>query len=162
MPAFDVVWAWVGRPVVDRAGIKLGTVKEVRCDARAEEPGWAVVNLADIGDDLRLVPVLDAREDGGAIKVSFDRDAVRAAPRVEPDACLEWHEEAELHEHYGLALAGPPPAEDPDDRWEPPGVVSLLERRATAMPEPPVHWWLSRSARCLRGPGRRSTGPLRP
>ncbi|HEV8651281.1 MAG TPA: PRC-barrel domain-containing protein [Actinomycetes bacterium] len=160
MPGFDVVWAWVGRAVLDRGGVKVGTVREVRYDARTEEPGWALVNLADIGHDLRLVPVVDAEEEGRTVRVPFDRATVRGAPRVGPDACLESHEEADLYRHYGLAPVGPL-LEEPDDRWDADGVVSLLEHSGVVLAEPPVHWWLSRSARCLRGPGRRSTGPLR-
>jgi len=161
MPGFDVVWAWVGRAVLDQSGVSVGTVREVRYDARTEEPGWALVNLADIGYDLRLVPVGDAEEDGGAVRVPFDRVTVRGAPRVGPDACLESHEEADLYRHYGLAPAGPS-VEEPDSQWDADGVVSLLERRRLVVAEPPVHWWLRRSARCFRGPGRRLTGPLQP
>jgi len=161
MPGFDVVWAWVGRAVLDQSGVRVGTVREVRYDARTEEPGWALVNLADIGYDLRLVPVGDAEEDGGAVWVPFARVTVRGAPRVGPDACLEAHEEADLYRHYGLAPAGPS-VEEPDSQWDADGVVSLLERRRLVVAEPPVHWWLRRSARCFRGPGRRSTGPLQP
>lgn len=154
MPGFDVVWAWVGRAVLDRSGVKVGTVREVRFDARTEEPGWALVNLADIGHDLRLVPVVDAEEDGRAVRVPFDRATVRGAPRVGPDACLESREEADLYLHYGIAPARPS-LEEPDDRWDADGVVSLLEHRGAVVAEPPVHWWLSRSSGCFRGPGRR-------
>ena len=154
MPGFDVVWAWVGRAVLDRGGARVGTVREVRYDARTEEPGWALVNLADIGYDLRLVPVVDAEEDGRAIRVPFERATVCGGPRVSPDACLGPREEADLYHHYGFVPAGPP-SEEPDDHWDADGVVSLLERRGAVSAEPPVHWWLGRSAHCLRGPGRR-------
>lgn len=150
MPGFDVVWAWVGRAVHDRGGVKVGTVREVRYDAWTEEPGWALVNLADIGYDLRLVPVVDAEENGRTVRVPFDRATVRGAPRIGPDACLESHEEADLYRYYGLAPTGQS-LEEPDDRWDADGVVSLLEHRDAVVAEPPVHWWLSRSARC---PGR--------
>jgi sporulation protein YlmC with PRC-barrel domain len=162
MPGFDVVWAWVGREVLDQDGVRVGTVREVRYDARTEEPGWALVNLADIGYDLRLVPMVDAEEDGRAVRVPFHQATVRGAPRVGPDACLESHEEAALCRHYGLTPARASLEEPDDDPREVQGVTSLTERREAIVPEPPVHWWQSRSVRCLRGPGRRSTGPLQP
>jgi PRC-barrel domain len=168
MPAaFEVVWSWVGRAVLDRGGVKVGTVREVRLDARTEEPGWALVNLADIGDDLRLVPLVDACEQGRALRLPLDRATVRAAPRAELDARLDWHAEVALHRHYGLVPAGPGPVEEPDEepdeRLEVEGVPDLQERRRRpVVVEPPVHWWLRGSALCLRGSGRRSTGPLRP
>jgi hypothetical protein len=83
MPAFDVARRWKGRVMLDRAGAKLGTIVDIYYDAEVDEPGWALLNTADIGASMRLVPVGQAVEDGNEIRVPYHRAYGEAAPRLE-------------------------------------------------------------------------------
>jgi hypothetical protein len=121
MPAFDIVRRWKGRPVLDRAGNKIGTIVEVFYDAEADEPGWGLVNAADIGVNLRLVPLADAVEAGIRVRVPYDHATVLRAPGMDPDGWLWPREEAELYAYYGLPYTGASltdldePTDDEDD-----------------------------------------------
>ena len=106
MPAFDVARRWKGRAVLDRTGAKLGSVIDVYYDAEDDEPGWALVDMADTGVSARLVPVGEAVEDGNELRVPYDRAFVEDAPGMEPGGRLWPQEEAELYAHYGLDYTG--------------------------------------------------------
>jgi hypothetical protein len=79
MPAFDVARRWKGRVVLDRVGIKLGSVLDVFYDAENDEPGWVLLGTdGDAG--TRLVPVAEAVEHGNELRVPWDRAVVEGAP----------------------------------------------------------------------------------
>ena len=113
MPAFDIVRSWKGRSVLDRSGERIGTLVEVYYDAEADEPGWGLLNTADIGASLRLVPLGEVVEGGGELRLPYDRAAVLRAPGMEHGR-LTPREEAELYAYYGLAYSGASLA-DPDE-----------------------------------------------
>jgi hypothetical protein len=126
MPAFDVARRWKGRVVLDRAGNKVGTIVEVYYDAEIDEPGWALLNAADIGASMSFVPLAEAVEDGNEIRLPFDRAFVQRAPGMEPGGRLWPQEEAELYAYYGLDHSGAVlDVLDEDDEEE-----ELAERRA--------------------------------
>ena len=105
MPAFDVARRWKGRVVLDRVGIKLGSVLDVFYDAENDEPGWVLLGTdGDAG--TRLVPVAEAIEHGNELRVPYDRAVVQGAPGLEPGGRLWPQEEAELYAYYGLAYTG--------------------------------------------------------
>jgi hypothetical protein len=106
MPPFDVARRWRGRVVLDRAGTKIGTIVDVYYDAEIDEPAWGLLNAADIGASMSLVPLGDAVEDGNEIKVPYDRAFVQRAPGMEPGDRLLPQEEAELYRYYGLVYTG--------------------------------------------------------
>ena len=106
MPAFDVARRWTGRVMLDRAGAKLGTIVDIYYDAEADEPGWALLNTADIGASMRLVPAAEAVEDGNELRVPYDRAVVEGAPGMDADGRLWPQEEAELYAYYGLPYTG--------------------------------------------------------
>ena len=87
MPAFDVARRWKGRVVLDRVGIKLGSVLDVFYDAENDEPGWVLLGTdGDAG--TRLVPVAEAIEHGNQLRVPYDRAFVLGAPGLEPGGRL--------------------------------------------------------------------------
>jgi stress response protein YsnF len=92
---------WRGRTVVDAAGEKIGTLKEIYLD-QDERPSWGSVHTGLFGLRETLVPLAEAREDGDTLRVPFDRDHVKAAPNVDPDVQLDADEEDRLHRHYGI------------------------------------------------------------
>ncbi len=106
MPAFDVARRWKGRVVLDRGGTKIGTIVDVYYDAEIDEPAWGLLNAADIGASMSLVPLGDAVEDGNEIRVPYDRAFVQRASGMEPGDRLRPQEEAELYRYYGLVYTG--------------------------------------------------------
>ncbi len=106
MPAFDVVRTWKRRVVVDCDGHQIGVVLEVYYDAEADEPGWALLDLSGTGGDTSFVPVVEAREEGDAIRVPYDRSRVLRAPGMPPTGRLWPQDEAALYRYYGLAYTG--------------------------------------------------------
>jgi hypothetical protein len=106
MPGFDIVRRWKGRVVLDRTGDKLGRLAEVYYDAEADQPGWGLVNTADIGVSMRLVWLGEAVEAGGAVRVPHARATVLRAPGMQPGGRLVPQEEAALYAYYGLPYSG--------------------------------------------------------
>jgi hypothetical protein len=106
MPEFDIVRRWGGRVLLDPERNRIGTIVEIYYDAEADQPGWALCNTADIGTSMRLVPLGEAAEDGGVVRVPFHRAAVTGAPGMEPGGRLGPREEAELYAYYGLPYTG--------------------------------------------------------
>src|SRR5215212_9845710 len=92
---------WRGRTVLDRDGEKVGTLKDIYLDD-SERPHWGSVHTGLFGTRETLVPLTEAREDGGALRLPFERDHMRGAPNVNPDAQLTDDEESRLYRHYGL------------------------------------------------------------
>src|SRR4051812_44416096 len=93
---------WRGRTVVDRDGDKIGKFDELYLDD-ADRPAWAAVTTGLFGMRQTFVPLSEARADGDVLQVPFDKDTVKDAPSVDPDAQLSPEEEDLLHRHYGLA-----------------------------------------------------------
>jgi hypothetical protein len=127
MPAFDVARRWKGRVVLDRAGNKLGSVLDVYYDAEDDQPGWALLEVADPGAGTRLVPIAEAVEAGNELRVPYDRAFVERAPGMEPGGRLWPQEEAELYAYYGLDYSGASLADlDEDDEEEDAAAVARI------------------------------------
>ena len=90
-----------GRELCDRDGDKIGSIEEIYLDADSGEPEWALVNTGLFGTKSTFVPLRDADEAEGTLRVSVDKRTVKDAPKVDPDGELSQPEEAELYRHYG-------------------------------------------------------------
>jgi uncharacterized protein (TIGR02271 family) len=95
-------YEWHGRDLVDRHGDKVGTVEELYVDELTDEPEWAAVRTDLFGQKLSFVPIQDAEPSGGQVRVPFEKDQVKDAPRIEPEEELTPQEEATLYAHYGM------------------------------------------------------------
>ena len=95
---------WRGRTVVDRAGEKIGTLKEIYLDER-ERPSWGAVHTALFGLRQTFVPLTEARPEADELRVPYERDHVNDAPNVDPDVQLSADEEQQLFRHYGMGDA---------------------------------------------------------
>jgi uncharacterized protein (TIGR02271 family) len=91
-----------GQDLYDANGDKIGTIEEIYLDAQTDEPEWALVNTGMFGTKSSFVPLRDAGEEGGAVRVPYDKAQVKDAPKMDPDGRLSQQEEAELYRHYGL------------------------------------------------------------
>src|SRR5579859_3841143 len=93
----------VGRTVVDPHGDKVGTIDELYVHGDGERANWARVKLGVLGVSSSLVPLHDAQEDGGDVRIVYEREFVKAAPEIEPEGSELSDEQADkLHSHYGL------------------------------------------------------------
>ena len=91
-----------GQDIYDRSGDKLGSLDEIYLDAETGAPEWALVNTGLFGTKSTFVPLRDATEDGGSLRVPYEKSQVKDAPKVDPDGELSQQQEAELYRHYGL------------------------------------------------------------
>src|SRR5829696_1263884 len=86
MPDIDTVRGWQGRTLDDRTG----------------QPEWALVNTGLFGTRSSFVPLAQTTQTGDDVRVPYDKQLVKDAPRVDPDGHLSEAEERQLWRHYGL------------------------------------------------------------
>jgi uncharacterized protein (TIGR02271 family) len=91
-----------GEDLYDTSGAKVGTINEIYLDADTGAPEWALVNTGMFGTKSTFVPLRDATEDGGNLRVPYDKSQVKDAPKMDPDGELSQQQESELYRHYGL------------------------------------------------------------
>ena len=91
-----------GQDLFDRDGDKLGAIEEIYVDNESDQPEWALVNTGLFGTKSTFVPLRDATDEGGTLRVPYEKAHVKDAPKVDPDGRLSEGEEAELYRHYGL------------------------------------------------------------
>ena len=102
MPDLDTVRGWQGATLVDADGDKIGTIESVYLDDQTGEPEWALVNTGLFGTKSSFVPLVQATASGDQVRVPYDAQLVKDAPRVDPDQHLSEAEEQQLWRHYGL------------------------------------------------------------
>ncbi len=106
----DRILQFRGDDLTDRDGERIGRIEEVYLDADSGEPEWVLVHTGLLGSKRSFVPLADATEADGQLRVPLEKDTIKDAPGVEPNGQLTDEEEAELLAHYGRE-----PAED-DER----------------------------------------------
>jgi uncharacterized protein (TIGR02271 family) len=102
MVDIDTVRSWQGHTMVDRDGDKIGTIDAIYLDDQTGESEWALVNTGLLGAKSTFVPLAQANTVGDDVQVSYEKQLVKDAPRVEADQHLSEAEEQELWRHYGL------------------------------------------------------------
>jgi uncharacterized protein (TIGR02271 family) len=98
----DQAIAWRGKTAVDSDGEKIGTVEEIYLDAETEQPEWLAVKTGLFGSKISFIPIADATDAGGDVRVAYSKTRVKDSPHAEPDGQLSQREEAQLYRHYGL------------------------------------------------------------
>ncbi|HEX5880080.1 MAG TPA: PRC and DUF2382 domain-containing protein, partial [Actinomycetota bacterium] len=101
-PSIDTVQSWQGRPMVDPAGDKLGTIDAIYLDDETGQPEWATVTRGLFSAKAAFVPLAQAQDMGDSVQVPYDKQQVTDAPSMEADGSLSQDDEAELYRHYGL------------------------------------------------------------
>jgi sporulation protein YlmC with PRC-barrel domain len=148
MRTLDEVIKWRGKTIVDAEGKKIGTIEDIYVDRQTGEPEWAAVKTGLFGTKHSYVPIANAEPaDDDQIRVPFQKDQVKDAPKVEADGELSPDEERQLYEHYGRSDYGDWQGEDrsmgsglSDDQDQPagePGVVGVRLRRVIIVAAPP-------------------------
>ena len=95
-----------GGNVVSADGQKIGSIGQVYVDDSTGEPSFVTVKTGLFGTAESFVPLQDATVTGGDIRVAYNKQEVKDAPRVDPDGRLEPAEEQRLYAHYGLSSRG--------------------------------------------------------
>jgi uncharacterized protein (TIGR02271 family) len=91
-----------GEDLYDSNGDKIGSIEEIYLDAESGEPEWALVKTGMFGTKSTFVPLRDVSRDDDMLRVPYDKDRVKDAPKPDPDGELSKDEEAQLYRHYGL------------------------------------------------------------
>jgi len=148
MRTIDEVQSWRGKTMVDAEGNKIGSIEEIYVDRQTGQPEWAAVKTGLFGSKHSYVPITDAEPtDDDKIRVPFQKDQVKDAPKVEADGELSPDEERKLWEHYGRSdygewqgedrSMGTGLSDDSDQAAGEPGVVGVRLRRVIIVAAPP-------------------------
>jgi uncharacterized protein (TIGR02271 family) len=95
-----------GGKVVSADGQKIGRIGQVYVDDSTGEPNFVTVKTGLFGTAESFVPLRDATVTGSDIRVAYNKDEVKDAPRVDPDGRITPAEEQRLYAHYGLSGRG--------------------------------------------------------
>jgi len=96
------VGEFINRTVFDSNGDKIGTVNDVYFDQDTDQPEWLAVSTGMFGTKISFVPIAGAGFDNdNNVVITYDKAAVKDAPRAEPDGYLSDDEERQLYAHYG-------------------------------------------------------------
>jgi len=102
MPDIDTVRTWQDRTMLDRDGGRVGRIDAIYLDDHTGQPEWALVNTGLFGTKSSFVPLAQATQAGEEVRVPYDKQLVKDAPRSDPDQHLSEAEERQLWRHYGL------------------------------------------------------------
>src|SRR5215207_5277555 len=92
--------------VVSANGQKIGSIGQIYVDDSTGEPSFVTVKTGLFGTAESFVPLADATVDGNDIRVAYNKNEVKDAPRVDTDGRLTPTEEQRLYAHYGLSSRG--------------------------------------------------------
>ncbi len=95
-----------GATVYDSDGDKVGTVEQIYLDDETGTPSWVTVNTGFFGTSESFVPLQKADFTGEELRVGYDKETIKDAPRMGADQHLERTEEDELYRYYGLSAPG--------------------------------------------------------
>jgi uncharacterized protein (TIGR02271 family) len=96
----------IGAKVVDSDGNKVGSVGQIFVDPQTGHPNWATVKTGFFGSSESFVPLEQANEIDGELRVPFSKDFVKDSPRAGGDGELSQDEEDALYEYYHGSLGG--------------------------------------------------------
>jgi hypothetical protein len=105
----------MGAPVVGPNDDRFGTVGQVFVDPSTGAPNWVTVKTGLFGRHETFVPLDEATWDREVLRVPYEKDLVKDAPRIDTDEALAPQEEAELYHYYGI---GGGAAEESSDQQE--------------------------------------------
>ncbi len=101
LPSLDEASRWVGFRLDGLENRTIGQVAGLLVDADDGEPRWIVVRLGRLAGST-AVPYEHVAEGAGRLWAAYEREAVRNAPRFNPDEALTAEQELELCAHWGV------------------------------------------------------------
>ena len=142
MPALDpdTRERWRDMVVVDRDAATVGTIATFYLDRASGLPTWALVHAGWLGDRRSFVPLADAVEADGEIRVPYTKAQVHQAPQLGTGSELNADQELLLAGHYGLydrhGVVAEPARSGLEGSRDPRGGTPVVE--ATPEPRAPV------------------------
>jgi hypothetical protein len=103
LPDLDEALTWIGQPVDDAEGHKLGKVTAFYADAESEEPKWLVLRLGRFAGDA-AIPFEHTAEGGGRVWAAYDREWIRNSPKLNSGEDLNAGQELQLCEYFGIRV----------------------------------------------------------
>lgn len=91
----------IGAAVYGADDSKIGTVGQVYVDSDNQTPTWVTVRTGLFGTSESFAPLNDATWTDGVVRVAYDKELVKDAPRIEDDGELSAEEEDALYTYYG-------------------------------------------------------------
>jgi uncharacterized protein (TIGR02271 family) len=92
--------------VVTEGGDRVGDIGQLYLNDKTGAPAWVTVKTGLLGTAESFVPLDGARVEGDDVVVTFDKDTIKSAPRVDADGSITPDEEQSLYRHYGLTSPG--------------------------------------------------------
>jgi stress response protein YsnF len=109
-----VLRGWGGHDLVDRDGVKAGSIVDLYIDEQTKQPTWGLVRTGLLGSRQTLVPMGQATvplavivSGAGSVQVPFESAAILDAPSVAVGEEISEATAIALRRYYGL---GDPPA----------------------------------------------------
>lgn len=104
----------IGKQVIDPHGYRVGKVRALFEREGGEKACWALVRTGLLGRSF--VPLQDAQDDDGRLRIVYEKEHVKAAPKIEADHGQLSDEDANaLHRYYGLDRVIAPSGIEDDD-----------------------------------------------
>jgi len=92
--------ALIGTDVIDSDGDRIGNVGQIYVDPATGRPTWATVKTGFFGLSESFVPLEQADQVDGDIRVPYTKATVKDAPNIDPDAELSDEEQDRLYDYY--------------------------------------------------------------
>ena len=99
-PNLSDALGWIGSRVDDIYGAAVGRLEDVWIDPGTGTPRWLLVKEGRFNGRTTLIPFEDATAGAGHVWIPYEREAIRAAPEIEPGAPLTQQVESELRDHF--------------------------------------------------------------
>ncbi|WP_285734286.1 PRC and DUF2382 domain-containing protein [Nocardiopsis sp. ATB16-24] len=99
----------IGHHVLDQEGDNVGRINQVYLDDQTNQPTWVSVHTGLFGRNETLVPLQGSQPVEEDIRVPYDKNTVKEAPRIDADRHISPEEEQIVREYY--AQHGGPPLE---------------------------------------------------
>ncbi|GAB3618479.1 hypothetical protein GCM10027416_30360 [Okibacterium endophyticum] len=100
-----------GAPVLGPDDERVGSVGQVYVDPATDRPTWVSVRTGLFGRHESVVPLDGAEWDNERLRIPYDKETLKAAPRYDAHAPLTAEQEDELTRFYRLS----DPTLDPDE-----------------------------------------------
>jgi uncharacterized protein (TIGR02271 family) len=95
-----------GATAYDNSGEKIGRIGQLYIDDETGKPTWVTVSTGLFGLSQSFAPLQGAEFDGNDIRLKYDKETVKNAPRIDKDQHLDPDEERDLYRHYGFGSRG--------------------------------------------------------
>lgn len=92
---------WIGLPVVDQSGDKVGTLESLYFDTSTDQPAFATVETGVLGGKkLVFVPLQGATVAPKHLKVEYGKKKIKDAPFIATDGELQAADEPVIYTYY--------------------------------------------------------------